>query len=481
MKRSFILPLFFLLALGVQAQDTLSYDHPITPPDLTRIRLKEAPGETLEFIGRIGSDFDTALDSLRKLKNIPSEIIKEPIEVLFDYDDRLFFGISYGDCAMYSDVLDTKGYYYLRSWYCSDDNYHPFLENGKVWRTGIDSSDGFSEQYEYCLYGDTVLDGKTCCVLGVSKLKPIGGAYTPIDTLYVGAMYEEGHKVYGAKQGESHLALLYDFESPEGTDLKINGDLYTITCRVKSTDDAYKGNYTYIKVKGDTEEIVTYWMEGVGGFHSPMESVFDSSQTGLRNEILISCSLGDEVIYLREDCIPNKLYVKKQWLDFTHVTKPRPKAPAKGAGQSHISLLTSSKETTGANGGEGETLSGDYSDTRLFVNLNPLSGLYFITMLDEAGQKVYHKEVLTSNVVALNSDLRNYKEGLYTLTIENSEEQYTAYLTLPLPLDDDAVSSPQMINDKWSNGRFFDLTGRRLNTPPAKGIYIEDGRVRVAQ
>jgi serpin B len=90
-------------------------------PDLTNIRIKEDPGETLEYIGKIGNDFDTALDSLKTLKNITSEIIKEPLAVIFDYDDRLFFGIIYGDCGMYSDVIDTKGNYYLRTWYSSDD------------------------------------------------------------------------------------------------------------------------------------------------------------------------------------------------------------------------------------------------------------------------------------------------------------------------------------------------------------------------
>ena len=44
---------------------------------------------------KIGGDFETALDSLRKLKGISSEINKKPLEVLFDSDDRLFFGIIY--------------------------------------------------------------------------------------------------------------------------------------------------------------------------------------------------------------------------------------------------------------------------------------------------------------------------------------------------------------------------------------------------
>lgn len=88
-------------------------------PDLTKIRIADRPCETLEYIGKIGNDFDTALDSLRNLKNIYSEIVKEPLEVLFDNDNRKFYGIIQGDCAMYSDVIDTKGNYYLRTWYCS--------------------------------------------------------------------------------------------------------------------------------------------------------------------------------------------------------------------------------------------------------------------------------------------------------------------------------------------------------------------------
>ncbi|MDR2813904.1 MAG: hypothetical protein LBB79_04520 [Prevotellaceae bacterium] len=91
--------------------------------DLTGISIKERPCETLEYVGRIGNDFDAALDSLRNLKAIVSEIGKQPLEVLFDCDSRQFYGIAYGECGMYTDVLDTKGNYYLRSHYCpSEEN-----------------------------------------------------------------------------------------------------------------------------------------------------------------------------------------------------------------------------------------------------------------------------------------------------------------------------------------------------------------------
>jgi hypothetical protein len=89
-------------------------------PDLTKIRIRERPCEMLEYVGKIGDNFNIALDSLRKLKSISSEIVNEPLEVIFDYDNRKFYGIVYGDCGMYTDVLDTKGNYYLRTYYCPD-------------------------------------------------------------------------------------------------------------------------------------------------------------------------------------------------------------------------------------------------------------------------------------------------------------------------------------------------------------------------
>ncbi|MDR1343696.1 MAG: hypothetical protein LBK18_10660 [Prevotellaceae bacterium] len=119
--RQLLLPI--LLATFFIACDTNTENSGLeNQPDLTEIRIKERPCETLEYIGKIGNDFDFALDSLCKYKNISLEISKELLKVLFDYDNRDFYGIAYGDCGMYSDVLDSKGNYYLRSWYCPDEN-----------------------------------------------------------------------------------------------------------------------------------------------------------------------------------------------------------------------------------------------------------------------------------------------------------------------------------------------------------------------
>ena len=114
MKQNYFIAILFATLMVACNNDK----EQVTSPDLSQIRIKGKTNETLDYIGRIGNSFDVALDSLCNLKSISTEeIIKVPLEVLFDYDNRLFLGISYGDCGMYSDVLDTKGYYYKRTWH----------------------------------------------------------------------------------------------------------------------------------------------------------------------------------------------------------------------------------------------------------------------------------------------------------------------------------------------------------------------------
>ena len=52
---------------------------------------------------------------------------------------------------------------------------------------------------------------------------------------------------------------------------------------------------------------------------------------------------------------------------------------------------------------------------------------------------------------------------------------------MPIVLRDDATSiggCPQMVNGKLSNDKRYDLQGRRTNKKPARGIYIEGGKVK---
>ena len=116
-----------------------------------------------------------------------------------------------------------------------------------------------------------------------------------------------------------------------------------------------------------------------------------------------------------------------------------------------------------------ETLKGEYSPAELFVHLNGLAGTYSITLTDEAGKEVYAKEVLTDNVLALSTDLLTYAPGTYTLTVENEYEKFVTILNLTT----DIASTPAPTQDKDA---LYDLSGRKLEHAPQKGIYIQNGK-----
>ncbi len=358
-----------------------------------------------------------------------------------------------------------------------DRPYRPFIEEGKVWRTGIQPGNDYVQQFEYKFYNDTIIGGKTCKVLGKSKLEYYSPekSYLTLDTTYVGVLYEENGKVYRVNPENEEFTLIYDFISPVGMDITVLGEPLTIARREKSQEPEFKGIVT--ELQRDDERSVVSWMEGVGCRSNPLESLACLFQKGLMNEILISCSIDNgEIIFLKEESLPYPSEVKKKWLDFTHVVKPKPKSPQR---------VSASKEDASEEGAatsdeaaEPEMLTGEYSARELFVSLKTLTGAYTVTLTDAAGKVVYRKDVQTSNVVALNTLLTDYPDGEYTLTVENAEEQYTALLSLPLV--DDAVRDLQddkSVNGKSVNGKWSDLSGRHLNSwPTRKGIYIKDGR-----
>lgn len=359
-----------------------------------------------------------------------------------------------------------------------DRPYRPFIEEGKVWRTGIQSGNDYVQQFEYKFYNDTIIGGKTCKVLGKSKLEYYSPekSYLTLDTTYVGVLYEENGKVYRVNPENEEFTLIYDFISPVGMDITVLGEPLTIARREKSQEPEFKGIVTELQ-RTDDERSVVSWMEGVGCRSNPLESLASLFVTGLMNEILISCSIDNgEIIFLKEESLPYPSEVKKKWLDFTHVVKPKPKSPQR---------VSASKEDASEEGAatsdeaaEPEMLTGEYSARELFVSLKTLTGAYTVTLTDAAGKVVYRKDVQTSNVVALNTLLTDYPDGEYTLTVENAEEQYTALLSLPLV--DDAVRDlldDKSVNSKSVNGKWSDLSGRHLHSQPIrKGIYIKDGR-----
>ena len=372
-------------------------------------------------------------------------------------------------------VVDERGEHPVA---VRDVSYRPFIEEGKVWKVGyfLGESDRASMLYYYYFDGDTIVNNRSCTKMVCRHEAAESWGSTELWTKYVGAVYEENRKVYYAFPEKDQLILLYDFASPVDEPVVIYDMSFEvmsqgfITKRSYSESETYKGTITYVGQKKNGYEGLLYiWMEGVGNSTYPISHVYSQTFEYAFHK-LMSCTVGDEVLYnnpsLVDGVTPEGADVKKQWIDFTHIKKPRPKAPA--------------RERT-ANETDEENLTGEYSVKQLFVNLKILSGTYAVTLKDAADNVVYRRDVQTSSTIALTTDLTKYPAGTYTLVVENSEEKFVA--TLTLPLDDTAVRDlpASIVNGKSVNSKCFDLSGRQIRHSSfitrhlPRGIYIRDG------
>jgi len=425
---------------------------------------------------------DTEDPIVRKL-TVQVEELEPYVDCLWRYEVDMYFHLFQPEIQYIA--VDDQGEHPVPV-HDKEVPYRPFIEEGKVWKVGWFPGATTTAQRvdSYYFEGDTIVGDYSCkimkCYHGETNQPWSGRAPW---TEYVGSIYEEGQRVYCLFPGKEKFVLLYDFASAVGDTIEIYNGLAAymqemtkaiIMKRTYNDAEYYKGTSTFLAL-AIPEEIdhkhefwqidePNVWMEGVGNVGVPLDNVFLCDWEGYYNS-LMSCTIGDEVIY-GVTSIGSE--VKKQWLDFTHTTKPRPKAPRNN---SQFTIHNSHSAT------EEENLTGEYSAKELFVSLKPLTGPYTITLTDAAGNEVYRKEVQTSNVVALNTDLTKYAEGTYTLTVENAAEQYAA--TLSLPFDDVAVRDlPSSLTLQPSSlPTWTDLSGRQLSTPPSqKGVYIRDGR-----
>ena len=347
--------------------------------------------------------------------------------------------------------------------------YHTFVKEGKMWRTVVmGQGDNYNRFYEYWFQGDAIVGGQKCKIMNRSELSYDIDPSCPaaVNTTFMGVLYEKDGKVYYAAPDQSDFSLLYDFSAPIGTAFKMGGDVVTIIKKERQQDAVFKGEKTYVQRK--SLGLFTCWLEAVGNSSSPINNINGECATG--EEDLISCMVGDEVLYYDEEMVhaitgTDNPEVKKKWLDFTHTVKTRPKAPERGvkSEKSDDDLVANSEE---------ETVTGEYSVKALFVNFTTLAGPYAITITDAAGQEVYRKVVQTSNVVALNTDISAYPKGSYTLTVENEEEVYAALLNIN---DENSLSPTPSPAREGSAGAVYNLSGQRL-TVPRRGVNIIDGK-----
>ena len=346
----------------------------------------------------------------------------------------------------------------------TQDNYRPFVEEGKVWKVAAGMSNNQVKIVRYYYFdGDTIIDGKTCkqmmCQKFVSPDYPDYALITQYPLLNtVGAWYEEDKKVYIYNSTSKQFKMMYDF-SLDANDILhfLDKDGYPplmIGPNQTGGLEGFKGVYRDIMMYVDERTIhSTFWLEGVGSIDGPTANTY-YYEKGIHETFLMSCTIGDEIIYLNDEyedgATPESMGARKNRFDFTHTIKTKPKARKRSE--------------------EEPLLYGEYNDLKLDINLNPLDDAYQVRITDESGKVVYEKAINAGNIVGLNIDISAYAKGRYTVTVENSEESFTGEFYAQ------TTGIVEVINKtKEVKSNIYNLQGQRLNSLQ-KGLNIVNGQ-----
>ena len=377
---------------------------------------------------------------------------------------------------------DKAGYSseYAKEWTVGImDDYRPFVEEGKVWKVGTISGNPVQIVDYYYFDGDTIIDGKTCKQMMCQRFVSPDYSneyWTPKPFLKkVGAWYEEDKKVYFYDEITQSMRLMYDFslDDYETVDF-LNMDGYPpfiIGPKQTGGIEGFKGVYREIMMRGDEGQHFhsTFWLEGVGDINGPTRIPIDPILDDPVPEFLMSCVVGDEVIYYNDkyEDGATPAGARKNRFDFTHTPKIQPKTRI-SRGEEPLDLWSL------ATNGTQESVYGEYNDLQLGINLDPLDDAYLVSITNDSGKTVYEKTINAGNIVGLNIDISAYAKGRYTVTVENSRESFTGeFETLTTGISD-AVrlnDKGKMINDK----HIYNLQGQRLSRLQ-KGLNIVNGR-----
>ena len=337
--------------------------------------------------------------------------------------------------------------------------YRPMIEDGKVWKVGsmFGISDGIVKMVAYYYFnGDTIIDGKTCKLMMCQRyVSPDLPDNSPSLTK-VGAWYEEDKKVYLYDEDKQSMVLMYDFSIGDNENLSLIDDYPPFMIGPKQTGgiEGFKGVYRDVMI--DQNIMSTTWLEGVGGIEGPTRNAYPET-TDHVPEFLMSCTVGDEVIYLNDEyedgATPEEVNAKKHRFDFNHTIKTKPKT--RGEAQE-------------------QPLYGEYNDLRLGINLDPLGDVYQVRITDESGNVVYEKAVNTVNIVALSIDISAYAKGRYTVIVENNNETFTG------EIDKQTTGIKEVNNDATKAVRYYSIDGKRISTPQ-RGLNIirtSEGKIK---
>jgi hypothetical protein len=404
---------------------------------------------------------------------IPSH--EPPVRTTSDYT---YFVSCYedGECIFTADNFNMQ---------TADDNmaYRPFIEEGKVWKVGaIGYGNPVQLVGHFYFDGDTIIDGRTCKQLMCQwYVSPEHRNYYVLSKFYnsqglAGSCYEEDKKVYVYNTISKQFQIAYDFSLDANDTLWVN-PTYVVGPRQAGGINGFKGVHRDVMfVDGGQSIYNTTWLEGVGGIDCPIISLYREGED--KKLFLMSCSVGDEVIYLNDEYEDGATPAEaRKRIDFTHTIKTQPKAPRRAMGARVPAVGSSLQSLEASPTEEGQTLYGEYNNLLLDINLDPLDDAYTVCITDETGKTVYEKSINAGNIVGLNIDISTYAAGRYTVTVENSRESFTGqFETVTTGIEDITLMRAGTGACPYTGqGAIYNLQGQRIRSLQ-KGLNIVNGR-----
>ena len=332
------------------------------------------------------------------------------------------------------------------------------VEEGKVWKVGGVGSNPVQLVEYYYFDGDTIVGRKSCKQMMRQRyVSPEHPDYDDVSQYpalsYAGAWYEEDQRVYAYDSIANQFKLMYDFSLADNGTFLMDGLAYVLGPRLTGGLTGFKGVYRDVRLWADGESSYSpTWLEGVGSIDGPTINVYPGHVDPAW--FLMACAVDDEVIYLNDEyedgATPDVMGARDRF-DFTHTTKPKPKAPRW-------------RETE-------QPLYGEYNEQQLSINLDPLSATYQVRIADETGKVVYEKTINAGNIVGLNINISTYPKGRYTVIVENDEESFVGEFEARTTGIEELNLAPLAQGQK----AIYNLQGQRIGSLQ-KGLNIVNGQ-----
>jgi hypothetical protein len=180
-----------------------------------------------------------------------------------------------------------------------ENNYLPFVEEGKVWNMYCHYEDYLpfpNYHYRYFIEGDTLIAGQNC-----KKLYAFN-ENNDKQTMYKMALFESEGKVYFIPCGSTENYILYDFTIPVGSSAIINDPIkpeWEFEMRNNKDEftkiDGINRHCLFVNRVDDSEFPSGWWIEGIGSELGPLNTW--GFEAAGNNRIFWSCEVNGESIY----------------------------------------------------------------------------------------------------------------------------------------------------------------------------------------